>query len=597
MAEALTIDAPSSLNRFAFPDHWQQRLCDERLIFTLSQRYDLPEVIARILAGRGIALEEAEHFLNPSLKHSLPDPSAFLDMEKAAARIVAAVEKGERIAIFGDYDVDGATSSALLVKYLNQITTHDSRLTPLIYIPDRMKEGYGPNAVAMETLKAKGASLVITVDCGTTAFDALAHAKALGMEVIVVDHHQSETRLPEAHAIINPNRFDETSPHRQLAAVGVTFLLLVAVNRALRGKYPEPNLIDLLDLVALGTICDVVPLTGVNRAFVTQGLRVMAQRKNLGLATLMDIARLDSAPGTYHAGFILGPRINAGGRVGKSDLGVRLLTTSDPDEAMTLAKELDRHNDERKAIESFVQEDAMAQAEMQANAPMIFAAADNWHPGVIGIVAGRLKEKFHKPVAVTAFEKGIGKASLRSVPGIDIGALVAAAKHAGLLLNGGGHAAAAGFTVEQEKYTALQDFMLQRLEAMGVAELLSTRSIAYDGIISIEGITLALAQSLERAGPFGPGNPAPRLVIPHVFPLDLRVVGENHIRLLVKDAARTSSSARLKAMAFRAADTPLGQLLLSPRRRPLHLLGQLRISHWQGEAQVEMHLEDAVYAD
>jgi len=430
---------------------WRQRAADDRAALTLAQRLSLPEPIARVLAGRGIGAAEAEDFLNPTLRALLPDPLHLRDMAAAAARIAAAVMSGEPIAVFGDYDVDGATSAALLERFFAA-----AGVPIRVYIPDRLREGYGPNAPALLRLRAEGVGLVITVDCGTAAFEPLAAAAEAGLDVIVVDHHVAEPRLPRAAAVINPSRLDEESPHRQLAAVGVAFLLVVAVNRALReaGWYRlrcQPDLMQWLDLVALGTVCDVVPLTGVNRALVTQGLKVMARRANPGLAALADVSRLDERPNAYHLGFLLGPRVNAGGRVGEADLGVRLLTTPDPGEARALAERLDGYNQERQAIEARVLAEAIAAVEGATAGSLAFATAPGWHPGVIGIVASRLKERYNRPAFVVALDGGIGKGSGRSVNGVDMGAAVIAAKQAGLLINGGGHAMAAGLTVATDR--------------------------------------------------------------------------------------------------------------------------------------------------
>ena len=569
---------------------WVFRLADERHTLALAQRYDLPPLLANLLAARGVAIEEAEHFLNPSLKALLPDPSHLLDMDAAAERVASAVIAGERIAIFGDYDVDGATSSALLARYLRALSAD-----PIVYIPDRMKEGYGPNAAALLKLKEQGAALAITVDCGTLAFEPLAAAHEAGLDVIVIDHHASEAQLPKAYAVVNPNRFDETSPHRQLAAVGVAFLLVVAINRKLRslGKnVPDPR--QWLDIVALGTICDVVPLTGVNRALVAQGLKIMAARGNLGMRTVFDVASITEEPGVYHAGFVVGPRINAGGRVGKSDLGVRLLVTEDEAEALALARELEQHNAERKAIEAIVLEEAMAQAEAaRSEAPFLMVAGNGWHPGVIGIVAGRIKERFHKPVAVVACADGIGKASARSVHGVDIGAAVIAARQDGLLLAGGGHAMAAGFTVEEKHLPALTEFLVNRLR-MPDGEASPGRRLFIDSAVDVGGATADLAAALERLGPFGQGNPQVRLVVRNAVNLrpEWTSSGE-HVKTLLVDRL---SNARLSAIAFRAAGTKLADALLSTRGREISVAGQLRLSEWNGRPQVSFMIEDVAVA-
>ena len=568
--------------------NWILRDADEKLITALSQKYGLPDVVARILAGRGIGVSDAELFLSPSLKTSLPDPSHLLDMDAAAERIAGAVVAGETIAIFGDYDVDGATSSALLMRYLRALGCK-----PLVYIPDRMSEGYGPNAQALLGLKQAGATLVITVDCGTMAFEPLQAAYDAGLDVIVVDHHIGEARKPKAYAIVNPNRLDETSEHGQMAAVGVSFLVMVAVNRVLRANgyfsdRKEPDLRQWLDLVALGTVCDVVPLTGVNRAFVAQGLKILAGRGNLGLRTILDLAAVQESPGVYACGFVIGPRINAGGRVGKADLGVRLLTCEDEAESLGLARELEQHNAERKAIEAMVLEEAQAQAErIEGECPVLVVAGKGWHPGVIGIVAGRLKERFHKPVAVIAVNGDVGKASARSVSGFDFGAAVIAAHEAGLLLGGGGHAMAAGFSIEADKIDALTEFLHTRRRSQG--NVTTGHRLMLDGTISIAGATAELLTSLDRIGPFGQGNPSIRLMLRGAVNLKPEIVGEHHVKTLLIDRI---SNARLSAIAFRVMGTKLGDALLTTRGKIIDIAGQLRVQEWNGKKSVSLMIDD-----
>ncbi|MBU0723723.1 MAG: single-stranded-DNA-specific exonuclease RecJ [Alphaproteobacteria bacterium] len=565
----------------------------ERVGLALSQRLGLPEILGRVLAARGIGLEEAEGFLTPTLRAALPDPSHLKDMDAAATRIARAVTSGEIIAIFGDYDVDGATSTALLRRFLEAVGGK-----PRVYIPDRMTEGYGPNAPALLGLKRDGAAICITVDCGITAFAALETASEAGLEMVVIDHHVAEPTLPRAVAVVNPNRLDDDSPHGALAAVGVAFLLVVAVNRALRqaGWYkqqPEPDLLQWLDLVALGTVCDVVPLTGLNRCLVAQGLKVMGQRRNIGMAALADVARMDEAPTAYHLGFLLGPRVNAGGRVGRADLGTRLLSTQDAQEAAALAQELDGFNAERKQIEQGVQDEAMTQVEAHADGPLLVAVGEGWHPGVIGIVAGRLKERFHRPALVIAFdENGIGKGSGRSIAGFALGPAVIAAHQAGLLINGGGHAMAAGFTVERGKLAAFRDFLSERAASwlQGGGQAVPVLSI--DGALRPGGATLDLLEVLGRVGPFGVGNPEPRFVFPAARIVAADVVGDSHVRCQIAD----SDGRRLKAIAFRALETPLGTGLLQARSTPLHIAGHLRIDRWQGAEKVQLLIDDAAIA-
>ena len=573
---------------------WRVRLADERLGMALAQRLALPEIIGRVLAGRGIGPEEAESFLNPTLKALLPDPCHLIDMASAADRLARAVMAGEGIAVFGDYDVDGATSSALLYRFLSAVGA-----PPRIYIPDRLKEGYGPNERALLRLKSEGAAIVVTVDCGTTAFQPLEAAAEAGLEVIVVDHHISEPRLPPAYAVINPNRLDESSPHGQLAAVGVAYLLVIAVNRCLREagwygpKRPEPELMQWLDLVALGTVCDVAPMTGVNRALVAQGLKVMARRTNPGLVALADVAGLDERPGTYHAGFIFGPRINAGGRVGKSDLGARLLSTEDPVQALALARRLDAYNDERRQLEAAVLEAALAQLGAQAgdSSPLVMAVGKNWHPGVIGIVANRLAERFNRPACVVALADGVGKGSGRSIAGISLGTAVIAARQAGLLIDGGGHAMAAGFTVAEERLDEFRSFLEERLTAQVGPEGI-VPSLAIDGALSLDAAKPDFVSVLERLAPFGVGNAEPVFAFAGARVAKADVVGSGHVRCFLTDAG----GGRLTAMAFRSADTDLGRALVQSCGAALHIAGRVRADNFRGREGVKLVIDDAAPA-
>ncbi|MBV8536213.1 MAG: single-stranded-DNA-specific exonuclease RecJ [Alphaproteobacteria bacterium] len=556
----------------------------------LAQRLGLPEIVARVIAGRGVDEAAAPAFFAPRLREQLPDPTHLKDMDRAAARLSRAIRTGEQIAIFGDYDVDGATSSALLHRF---ITAAGGKVR--IYIPDRQREGYGPNAPALLRLKAEGAGVVVTVDCGVTAHLPLAAAADVGLDVIVIDHHVAEPRLPLAIGVVNPNRLDETTPHRQLAAVGVCFLLAVAVNRALRedgwfATRPEPPLLDLLDLVALGTVCDVVPLTGLNRAFVAQGLKILAQRRNTGLVALADVARIDRGCDVYHLGFVLGPRVNAGGRVGEADLGARLLTTNDPDEARAIAERLDRHNRERQAIEAAVLEAAIAQVDDAGpSGSLVFAAGEGWHPGVIGIVAGRLRERYDRPTFVAAVADGIAKGSGRAALGVDLGAAVIAAREAGLLINGGGHKNAAGFTASVERLGELREFLGERI----AAQITRTQSgLAFDGALSLGAATPDLIEALGKVGPFGVGNPEPRFAFPAVRVAKADVVGEKHVRCFLADAR----GGRLAGIAFRAVGSPLGNALLDGAGVSLHLGGRLRADDWRGETRVQLQIEDAAAA-
>lgn len=574
---------------------WQVAVVDDRAVAAMQQKLGLPEVLCRLLVHRGVSWEEAEDYLAPSLRNLMPDPFLLRDMDKAVARIIAAIEAGETIGIFGDYDVDGATSSAVLLHYLRWIGAKAA-----VHIPDRQKEGYGPNMFGFAKLREQGAKLIITVDTGTLAHDTLAQAAAEGYEVIVIDHHLGEPQLPAAVAVVNPNRFDENSDQGALAAVGVAFLVLVALQQKLREKNfftdkKEPDLRWLLDIVALGTVADVVPLTGLNRAFVVQGLKVLKQRQNVGLAALMDVARLDEPPSPYHLGFLLGPRINAGGRVGQSDLGVQLLTASDYDSAKLLATQLDVYNQERKAIEAQVLEQAMEQAARQANQPMILVGAAGWHEGVIGIVAGRIKEQFNRPAAVIAWNaQGKGKASARSVSGVDLGQAVIAARQQGLLLAGGGHKMAAGFTVAQEHFAALQAFFEAELSA-SVSRYLTEYASEVEGSLPPSAVTTEFAELLDRAGPFGSGNPTPRFLLPNVKVVSADVIGTNHLRCFVVDAEFNGRGQphRVKAMGFGMAETPLGQALLNAQGRKLEIIGKIKREFWQGRESATLILEDA----
>jgi len=572
---------------------WIKRDADDRQALALAQRYGLPEVVGRVLAGRGVGLDDAEAFLNPTLRTLLPDPSTLKGMDVAAERLGSAIMEGEAIGIFGDYDVDGATSSALLKRFIAAVGGRTQ-----VYIPDRIKEGYGPNTPALIKFKDDGISVVVTVDCGTSAFEPLEAAKDAGLEMIVVDHHEAEATLPPATAIINPNRLDDDSGQGQLAAVGVAFLLVVAVNRALRsaGWYetrPEPDLTGWLDLVALGTVCDVVPLTGINRALVSQGLKVMGQRRNTGLKALADVAGLKEAPETYHAGFQLGPRINAGGRIGSPDLGSRLLGTDDADEAMEIAHRLDELNLERRGIEAVVQEAAVEETEKVGDdlGPLVVCAGEGWHPGVIGIVAGRLKDRFNRPACVIAFDGDTGTGSGRSVTGVDLGAAVIAACQAGILIKGGGHKMAAGFTVEKAKLEELKAFLSDRV-ATDIKEGDIRPTLYLDGAMKPKAADMNLLEILAQVGPFGAGNPEPRFVIPAAQLSYAAVVGERHVRGFVTG----EGGGRLAAISFNCVDSPLGQALLNSDGAPLHLAGRLKVNTWQGRSSAQLHIDDAAPA-
>ena len=572
---------------------WHQRPCDERTALRLAQQHDLPEIIGRLISARGIGTESVTSYLYPKLSTDLPDPGHLLDMSVAVDRLVFAVQQEQKVAVFGDYDVDGATSSALLKRYFRALGQNIR-----IYIPDRLKEGYGPSIPALDQLKSEGADVVITVDCGITSHEPLTHAKDAGLDVVVLDHHVGEACLPDAVAIVNPNRLDETSVCGQLAAVGVTFLFLVALNRGLReaGYFSdqvleEPNLMEWLDLVALGTVADVVPLTGVNRALVVQGIKIMYQRRNEGIKALSNVANLDEMPTAYHLGFIFGPRVNAGGRVGEADLGAKLLSTTDPSEAAHLAQLLDAYNQERKEIEERIQEEALVQAESQGNRSVIMASGEGWHPGVIGIVASRLKERYNLPACVVALADGKATGSGRSIPGFDLGNTVIAARQQGLLRAGGGHAMAAGFTLDADKLSEFHDFLDQRVGTfIQDQEIIPTATV--DGVLTIRASTLELIQTVQCLGPFGSGNAEPRFAFSGLRVVNASVVGKGHVRCVFSDAG----GARLQAISFGSAESALGHHLLNHGGRPVNVLGRLRENVWQGRSSVQLQIDDAAFA-
>jgi len=579
---------------------WRDRL-DERgaaRALAIAQRHELPELLARILAGRIVEADAVDAFLDPTIKGSMPDPNGLTAMPEAATRIADAAMRGESIAIFGDYDVDGATSAAVLARFLRQ-----AGVEPIIHIPDRLFEGYGPNVEAVRALAARGATLLVTVDCGTTSIEPLGEAKALGMDVVVIDHHQADEALPPALAIVNPNRRDDLSGLGYLAAVGLVFMTVVAVNRELRARgfwteaRPEPDLLAYLDDVALGTVADVVPLIGLNRAFVAKGLLALRRREQPGLVSLMDVARLSGPPEAWHLGFLLGPRINAGGRIGRADLGVRLLLEADPIEAAKIAAELDRLNRERQAIE----QETLAQAEAEAMAALgieekgavVITAAEGWHPGVVGLVAARLKEKFGRPAFAIALEPGgIGTGSGRSIAGVDIGRAVRRAVAEGLLVKGGGHAMAAGVTLRKGALAQLRAFLESALSA-DVAAARRLSGLMIDGAVSAAGANLDLVAMIERAGPFGSGNPEPVIALPAHTVTYAEEVGQSHMRVRFKAA----DGAAVNAIAFRAAGQKLGSALLDSRGRSVHVAGSFAIDRYQGEERVQFRLTDIAPAE
>lgn len=575
---------------------WRERLAPQqaRLAAAISQQEDLPELLGRILAARGVTPENVAVHMAPTLKAMLPDPSQLQDMDKGAERFARAIQASEKIAVFGDYDVDGACSSALTARYLRM-----HGLNPEIYIPDRIFEGYGPNVAAIEKLISNGAQLIVTVDCGGTSHEPLGAAKERDTDVIVIDHHQMEELLPPATAVINPNRQDDLSGQGHLCAAGVVFLFLIAVTRHLRqaGWYnadrPEPELLRLVDLVALATICDVVPLTGVNRSFVAQGLKVMHRRGNAGLRALADTAGLKSAPTPYHLGFILGPRINAGGRIGDAALGARLLANDDDAEAVRIAAQLTQLNRDRQEMEQRCCEEAFAMAEARIESapdqPVIIVGSQDWHKGLVGLVASRLMDRFRRPALAIAWdaEKGEGTGSARSIAGADIGHAVRAALAAGYAIKGGGHAMAAGVTVTKERLADFEAFLSTELTS-SVSDARENASLFIDGALTPEAATSALADLIDMAGPYGAGNPSPRFVFPAHRIMSVRQMGEAHLRCTLK----SGGGASIGAIAFRCIGTPLGDALQNGNGRPVHIAGRLQRDTWGGREKIEILIED-----
>ncbi len=551
----------------------------------ISQQAGLPEIVARTLARRGIPVEETQAFLAPSLRDLMPNPSILKDMDKAAERITQAVDKKQKIAIFADYDVDGATSAALLITWLR-----DFGLSATLYVPDRIDEGYGPNDEAMQMLAADH-DLIICVDCGTLSHGPIEAAK--DADVIVLDHHMGGETLPNAHAVVNPNRQDEDTEYGYLCAAGVVFMALAACNRIFKvANKSVPDLMQALDLVALGTVADVAPLIGFNRALVRQGLTIMGARVRPGLVALADAAKMNSAPTAYHLGFLLGPRINAGGRVGKADLGARLLSTTDMDEARSIADRLNQLNDERREIEAHVQLQAMEQAEERGfDKPLVWAAGEGWHPGVVGIVASRLKEASNRPTIVIGLDGNEGKGSGRSVTGIDLGSAVATCTREGVLLKGGGHKMAAGLTVATNNLEAAMERLSELLEKQGAADI-GPKDLQLDGAIAPSGITPELIEQLEAAGPFGAGAPAPRFALPAQRIVIAKRAGESHLRLTLQG----ENGGRIDAICFRAYDGPMGEALENHNGRLFHCAGRLEIDDWGGRRRAKLRLEDVAEA-
>ncbi len=585
------------VDRSVSGQRWVSRLdqAGQNRALAMSQLHGMPELVARVLAGRGVAVDEAPGFLEPSIRNLMPDPYRLTDCEAAAERLVQAIGRGERVAIFGDYDVDGAASSALLSRFL-----HHFGIDAEIYIPDRIFEGYGPNPAAIGQLIDRGARLIVTVDCGSTSLEALAVAKERGIDVVVIDHHQMGHEMPPCLALVNPNREDDLSGQGHLCAAGVVFLVLVATLRVLRQNgHPQARSLDLLawlDLVALATVCDVVPLKGLNRAYVTKGLIAARHQNNAGLAALLRVAGIGGPVTPYHFGFLVGPRINAGGRIGDAALGSRLLTLDDAGEADQIAVKLDELNRERQAMEQVMLAEAEAEALAEYGdgqaASVIVTARDNWHPGIVGLLAARLKEKFKRPAFAIAFDlNGKGTGSGRSINGFDIGRMVRAAVDSGLLVKGGGHAMAAGLTVERANLGRLRTFF-DEASAEQVGALAANQTLKIDGALGASGATIALIDQLETAGPYGAGHPQPIFAVPAHRLRDARPVGTTHVKVTLEAADGT----RLEGIAFRAAETALGDFLLNGRGTQVHVAGTLSADHWQGTRRVQMRVLDAAKA-
>jgi single-stranded-DNA-specific exonuclease len=592
--ERLFLGVEQSATGLKWIDRLGQR--EANIALAMAQNHGFPDLVTRVLAGRGVGLDEAVAFMEPTIKSLMPDPASLTDMNKAAERIARAIAAREKVAIFGDYDVDGACSSAILSRFL----THYG-IANRIYIPDRIFEGYGPNPTAMQEL-AQQASLIVTVDCGTNSAAAITAAKDAGADVVVLDHHQVGGELPAAaHAVVNPNREDDLSGQGHLCAAGVVFLTLVQTSRVLREQHVNlgvlgPDLLSLLDLVALATVCDVVPLKELNRAFVVKGILVARAQQNAGLSALARVSRIGEPLNAFHFAYLIGPRINAGGRIGDAGLGARLLTLDDQSEAMRIAEELDRLNQERQAMETIMLEQAEAEAMVELSAgsgpAVLVTASDDWHPGIVGLIAARLKERTRRPAFAIAFNaNGTGSGSGRSINGFDLGKLVRNAVEQGLLVKGGGHAMAAGITVERNKMAALRAFFEESASEM-VGQLRGNASLAIDGALSAAGATVPLYETMERAGPFGSGHPQPVLVLPHHRLVDARTVGTSHVKATLEGA----DGRRINAIAFRAVGSSLGDFLFKELGQSLHVAGNLALNHWNGSTTTQFRILDAVKA-
>ena len=568
---------------------WFLKKYNQEDLTYIKDNYSLDEITSKLLSIRKIKKEEINSFLNPTLKNFIPNPNILIDMEKSSFRTYEAIINDEKIGIFGDYDVDGASSTALLGNYLNELNLDFNT-----YIPDRKKEGYGPSIKSFKEFLDKKIKLIFTVDCGTLSFEAINFAKKNNIDVIVLDHHQSEIKLPNAFSIINPNRFDDKSNLQNLCAAGVTFMFLVALNRELRIKkwfqnnnINEPDLINYLDLVSLGTVCDVVPLTGLNRAFVKQGLKIIKLKKNLGIKTLLDICKIETKPTIYHLGFMLGPRINAGGRVGKCSHGANLLLNKDPQKSYLLATELDQFNEERKILEANLLQKILNETKKNIDDPVLILSGKNWHEGVIGIVAARLKDKLNKPVILISLENNIGKASARSITGFDIGSVIISATHENILIKGGGHKMAGGFSIKIENIDKFKDFVIRRFKNIN-EDISKEKPIYLDDVISPSAINLEFFNKVALLSPFGPGNPEPKFAIENLKTINGKIVGDKHIKstLLGKDGSI------IKTIAFNSVDKDLGEYLLKKNNKLFNIAGKLSLNEWKGQSNVEFIIDD-----
>ena len=569
--------------------NWILKKYNQEDLNFLKESFSLDEITSKLLSIRKIKKEDINSFLNPSIKNFLPNPNNLIDMEKTTLRTIKAILNKEKIGIFGDYDVDGATSTALLGNYFSELN-----LKYEIYIPDRKKEGYGPSIESFKKLIKKGVKVIFTVDCGTLSFDAINYAKKNDIDVMVIDHHQSEVKLPDAFSIINPNRLDDKSNLQYLCAAGVTFMFLVSINRELRSnnwfnknKINEPNLINFLDLVSLGTVCDVVPLTGLNRAIVKQGLKIIQSKKNLGIKTLLSICNIDTNPSTYHLGYMLGPRINAGGRVGKCSHGANLLLDKDPKNSFKLASELDQFNKERQILEKDLLQKILNKTKNYLKDPVLILSGSNWHEGVIGIVAARLKDKFNKPTILISFDGNIGKASARSIVGFDIGSVIIAASHKNILLKGGGHKMAGGFSIKLENIEKFRKFIFKKFESIN-ENLKIEKPLLVDSIISPSAVNIEFYKKVALLSPFGSGNPEPKFVIEDLKTINGKIVGESHIKsvLIGKDGST------IKSIAFNSLEKDISPFLIKKNNKSFNIAGKLSLNEWKGQSNVEFIIDD-----